>query len=77
MSSDIYENGPSSMAAPLAQSISSFMIPVSEGSDPAPVRSSLVRAPAHLERVPVRDAFLPLPRAAKSAKHKPNHGQSR
>lgn len=55
------------MAAPLSQSISSFMIPVSEGSDPEPVRSSLAQARADLERGHVRDALLHLRRAAEIA----------
>lgn len=43
------------------------MIPVSEGSDPEPVRSSLARARADLERGQMRDALLHLRRAAESA----------
>ena len=58
---------PTSMAAPLSQSLSSFVIPTSEHNDPEPVRGSLALARADFERGEVREALKHLRRAAEGA----------
>jgi hypothetical protein len=55
------------MAASLSQSLSSFVIPTSERTDPEPVRSSLALARADFERGELRDALKHLRRAAEGA----------
>jgi thioredoxin-like negative regulator of GroEL len=55
------------MAASLSQSLSSFVIPTSERTDPEPVRSSLALARADFERGELRDALKHLRRAAEEA----------
>lgn len=55
------------MVASLSQSLSSFVIPSSERSDPEPVRSSLAQAHADFERGEVREALKHLRRAAEGA----------
>jgi len=55
------------MAASLSQSLSSFVIPSTERSDPEPVRSSLALAHADFERGEIREALKHLRRAAEGA----------
>jgi hypothetical protein len=55
------------MSASLSQSLSTFMIPSLERSDPEPVRSSLALARADFERGELREALKHLRRAAEGA----------
>jgi hypothetical protein len=55
------------MAASLSQSLGSFLIPISERTDPEPVQSSLALARADFERGELRDALKHLRRAAEGA----------
>jgi len=55
------------MAASPSQTLSTFMIPTSERTDPEPVKSSLAQARTELERGDGREALRHLRRAAEDA----------